>query len=296
MGPVEWKYKPVRRFSSIKAARNVDIILGQLPRRERPAGTEDILYDSAFPAAESSVENSNLDDVAPASGDLTLESDVEDTTDPSTSGLFYRDGASDGNDSESDEDDSDSGSDAGSDFPTGGDDSLAAPVPDSDPLDHLAEAFEGADILGPTVSGDFEMEDSTTAYSGSPHGSTVSLDSTLVGSTEVLCSHTFGGEKMGGSDIEDAEAIIVDDNEDYMVISCSVDCNPDVDMADAPRRRKFKFTKALKRILNPTVTVPKAILTGLASKRVFTPYNPLRSRSRRTMARSSEPATSPYGC
>ena len=285
---------------TIRAAQNIDNVLYQLPRRERPVDTDNVPNNSAVTA----------DPVAPSPDDLTLDPNANGpsytkaepeatsasfdmglgfaTMDADTAGSFYR-GVDDS--SESDEDDD---SDSGSDVSTDGNDSPVTPAMGADPLDYLADAIEGANISEPTVAADFEMADSPTSYSGSPYGSFVSLGSTLVGSTEALYGHTFNHEKMGIFNTDDVEAIIVDDDVDYMVISDTIAMDSDVDMADAPRP-KFKLTKALKRILTPAVAVPKAILTGLASKRVFTPYNALRSRSRRTMARSAEVSASPHG-
>lgn len=320
MGPVDMQYKPVSRPCLIREVQTADVASYQLPRRELSMDTD----DSAFTEdTMDETEDSAVDDAAPVLGDLTPDSDAMDASyietehntasallnmgldsasqaEMDTEGANFpsRGSALDDADSVSDESKADSvadsdvsaESDAG-EAPTSGDAQTATSM-DVDPTEEPAEAAENEDIAEPPVSADNEMGDETTAYSGSPFASFVSLEDTLVGSTEDLRSYVLDVKMDDVSDIEDVEAIAVDEAEDSMIITSTP--SSDVDMAETPRPRKFKLTTALKRVLAPAVAAPKKILVDLASKRVFTPYNSLRSGSRRNNARISGDPPFPY--
>lgn len=129
----------------------------------------------------------------------------------------------------------------------------------------------------------------TTAYSGSPNSSCVSLQSTLVDSTEALCY-----DKTGICDmyLED-DAIVVDDNEDRMVI-CSPrpDVTSDVHMVNGfqpPRRTTLKVSELIKGAFKP---IPRFSLQQLASR--VKSYTAGGARFRRTKIKAYD--NTPFGC
>lgn len=140
----------------------------------------------------------------------------------------------------------------------------------------------------------YATADTATAYSGSPHPSLVSLQSTVVGSTEALCNQDFGYDKMDICTMEfEDDAILVDDDEDYMVISSP---RPPVasDMGSingpqASRRPALKVSKLIKGALKP---IPRFSLQQLASR--VKSYAAAGARLRRTKIKAYDGSASSF--
>lgn len=211
-----------------------------------------------------------IDDTAPTSTD--------ESTDKSSASY---------SDSNGDDDEEDAQGDVDSD-----DDDNAQPDAPFDGEDHTAPAGNNAphslDTLADEPLGDYdsEMADATAIYSASPNPSLVSLQSTLVDSTEALHAYDFDDFKMNMSYAGlEADAIVVDDDEDHMDVS---DTHPtvasDVDMAGVPQTSRppaLKVSKLIKGALKP---IPRFSLQQLVSR--IKSYGAVGARFRRTKAKA----------